>query len=407
MKGSIWYISKYFAPKSKTSPGSRGWFLMKEIAKKGYDVVVITSDSNNLYPQPLLTLNVTIEDAQGVKLVWLKTLKYNVAKSFLRILTWCHFEWNLLLLDKALLSKPDVIVVSSLSLLTVVNGLWLKHKYKCTLVFEVRDIWPLTLVEEGGFSKWNPFVLILSLVERLGYRYADRIVGTMPNLREHVSDVLGYEKEVYCIPMGIDMSSVNDVGDLPLDYKAKYLNPDKFKVIHAGTIGITNALETFFQTADLMKTNERVEFVLVGDGALKQHYIEKYGYLQNLTFAPKVSKNLVHSVLSSCDLLYFSVHDSKVWDYGQSLNKVIDYMLAGKPVVASYSGFPSMINEAECGVFVPASDSRALAKEIYRYLNLNSQERSKIGLRGREWIIKNRSYEKLAEDYILNCFPKL
>ena len=42
---------------------------------------------------------------------------------------------------------------------------------------------------------------------------------------------------------------------------------------------------------------------------------------------------MVQSVLSRCDLLYFSVHVSTVWKYGQSLNKVIDYMLAGKPVV--------------------------------------------------------------------------
>ena len=41
---------------------------------------------------------------------------------------------------------------------------------------------------------------------------------------------------------------------------------------------------------------------------------------------------------------------SKVWDYGQSMNKIVDYMMAGKPVVASYSGYPSMLNEAGSGI---------------------------------------------------------
>ena len=69
---------------------------------------------------------------------------------------------------------------------------------------EVRDIWPLVIIENGGFSKYNPFVLLLSFVEWLGYNYSsDEIVGTVPNLKEHVQNILGKDKHVTCIPMGI------------------------------------------------------------------------------------------------------------------------------------------------------------------------------------------------------------
>ena len=73
--------------------------------------------------------------------------------------------------------------------------------------------------------------------------------------------------------------------------------------------------------------------------------------MTNISFAPKVKKAQVQSVLRHCDVLYFSVEDSKVWRYGQSLNKLIDYMHARKArLSASYSGYPSMLNEAQCGV---------------------------------------------------------
>ena len=76
-----------------------------------------------------------------------------------RILSWLDFEWQLLGLPKEKLQTPDVVIVSSLSLLTILNGLLWKVRYKCRLIFEVRDIWPLTVTEEGGFTSWNPFVL--------------------------------------------------------------------------------------------------------------------------------------------------------------------------------------------------------------------------------------------------------
>lgn len=397
---TFWYISKYFAPKTSTSPGGRGWFLVKESADMGYVPVVITSDSNNLADIPELKKHITIEKIESVQMVWLKTLKYGVAKSYLRILSWFHFEWNLLRMDVRQLPQPDTIVVSSLSLLTILNGIRLKRKFGCRLVFEVRDIWPLTITEEGGVSRRNPFVWFLSYVERLGYKNSDAIIGTMPNLEQHIREVSRSQVPVHCIPMGVAPGQVDTSQPLEEEFIERYLSSSSLKVVHAGTIGITNALEVFFEAAELLKHNPAIQFILVGDGALKQHYIEKYKHLPNLVFAPKVNKLQVQTVLGYCDIVYFSVFNSKVWQYGQSLNKVIDYMLSGKPIVASYSGYPSMINEAQCGTFVPAGEPQALADELMRLSKLSAEERNAIGQNGRTWLLKNRSYTQLTKEFV-------
>lgn len=404
MNKTIWYVTKYFSPKTATSPGGRGWFLVDEMRRAGYQVVVVSSDSNNLVDLPVLHNPVTVQDTDGVRIIWLKTMKYSVAKSLRRILSWFHFEWNLFRLDKSKLPRPDVVIISSLSLLTIINGLLMRFKYKSRLVFEVRDIWPLTIVEEGGFSSRNLFVKGLSWLERLAYRKSDAIVGTMPNLAAHVRCELGYERPVFCVPMGVSREHLSDVAELPAEYAERYLSSDKFKVVHAGTIGITNALDVFFAAAQAMREYTDIEFIIVGDGALKQSYQKQYGALPNLTFAPKVPRNMVQGVLAKGDLLYFSVHDSKVWDYGQSLNKVIDYMLAGKPVVASYNGYPSMIDESGCGVFVPANDVDAVIDAVLEMKAKRDEERSAMGALGREWLLQNRSYSKLANDYLQILF---
>ena len=396
----IWYVSKYVAPPGSGTAGGRGYLLMKELARMGHRVVIITSDSNQLATPPELKHDYLLQDIDGLQLCWVRTLKYSVAKSVRRILSWLHFEWRLLWLPKQKLVKPDVLVVSSLSLLTVLNGLWWRARYKCRLVFEVRDIWPLTITEEGGFRPSNPFVWGLQIIERLGYKHADAIVGTMPNLAEHVEQVLGYPRTTHCIPMGVDADALASPEALPEDYIKQYFAVGKFVVAHVGSIGITNALDTFLECAQNMQDRADIHFLVVGDGDLRETYRAQYAHLTHLTFAPRVPKAMVQSVLTRCDLLYFSVHESQVWQYGQSLNKVIDYMMAGKPVVASYTGYPSMINESNCGTYVPAGDVRALQDEIERYARMDPQERQTMGARGRTWLLEHRGYPQLAQDYL-------
>lgn len=373
---------------------------MRELAKLGHDCVVITSDSNHLADVPALSATYDFQRVDGLTLCWIKTLKYSSAKSLRRILSWLHFEWQLFWFPKRSVEPPDAVVVSSLSLLTILNGFWLRKKYGCRLIFEVRDIWPLTITEEGGFSHNNPLVKGLALIEWLGYKYADEIVGTMPNLQAHVRSVLGYARKTWCIPMGIDPDATADPLEVPQDYKDLYLGKDKFTVAHVGSIGISNALNVFMKCAESLVGYENIHFLLVGDGDLKAEYQRRYGHLPNLTFAPKIPKRMVQSLLCECDLLYFSVHPSEVWQYGQSLNKVIDYMLSGRPILASYDGFPSMINEANCGDFVPAGDVDALKRKLIEYSRMDAVSLSAIGARGRTWILEHRPYGALARNYL-------
>lgn len=377
---------------------------MREFVRMGHRGVILTSDSNHLVTAPQFEGSHHIDIIDGVEVCWVKTLKYGAAKSLRRILSWLDFEWRLWRLPKQQFGRPDVVIVSSLSLLTIVNGFLLRVRHGCRLVFEIRDIWPLTMTEEGGYGKRNPFVIGLGLIERLGYRHADVIVGTMPNLGSHVAEVLGQRRTVHCIPMGVDEVSLAAAEPLESDYEARYIPRDKFVVCHAGSIGITNALDTLLACARALQGYSNIHFLIVGNGDLKTKYQELCADLPNITFAPAVRKTMVQAVLTRSDLLYFSTHTSKIWKYGQSLNKVIDYMLSGKPIVASYSGYPSMIDEAGCGSFVPTGDVEALRTEILRYVDMPTKIRVAMGDAGRVWLLRNRNYKVLAENYLQLLF---
>lgn len=401
MSACIWYVSKYVTLPSTGRVGTRPFMIMRELVGMGHRCLILTSDSSHLATCPDLKGRPYLTSiADGVELCWIRTLKYQGAKSFRRILSWLDFEWQLWRVPKDEFPRPDVVIVSSLSLLTILNGLLMRRRYGCRLIFEVRDIWPLTIVEEGGFSRYNPFVVALAIVERLAYRRADVLVGTMPNLQQHVVEVLGRSRPVHCIPMGVDESMIGKAQALPQQYDATHIPWDKFLVCYTGAIGISNALDTLLTCAREMRDRPEIHFLIVGEGGLRSHYQAMCADLPNVSFPPVVPQDMVQSLLARCDLLYFAVHPSKVWNYGQSLNKVIDYMLAGKPIVASYTGFPSMINEAKCGSFVPAGDAEALRNEIVRYADMPADARATIGAAGRTWLLNNRRYRGLAEEYL-------
>jgi glycosyltransferase involved in cell wall biosynthesis len=394
----IWYVCKYVTP-LKYGWASRQFYLAREFQALGHKAVVISSDSNHLGRFPRFASTYTKEDIEGIETWWIRTAKYVKTASVRRILSWLDFEVKLWFLPERRIPRPDVVIVSSLSLLTILNGIRLKARYGCTLVFEIRDIWPLTMTEEGGFSRHHPLVKLLGWVERTGYLRSDVIVGTMPNLTEHVTEVTGKVLNCQCVPMGYDPALSEHPEPLPEGYEERHLPRGKFIVGYAGSIGRTNALDTLMACAREMRHDPRFHFVVLGSGDLLEKFRAETADLPNITFAPRVRKEQVQRVLERCSVLYLSVESSRVWRFGQSLNKVIDYMTACKPIIASYDGFPSMIDEAGCGVFVPAKDLGALREAIRRYAAQSPEDLEAIGRRGKEWLLANRPYRRLAEDY--------
>lgn len=395
----ILIISKYASSKEYGFE-TRLFAIARRIVKTENLVTIISSDSNHFGKFPKFNQTYTNEKIENIEVFWVKTFKYFKTVSIRRILSWIDFEVKLFCFPTKKILIPDIIIVSSLSLLTILNGIRLKKKYKCKLIFEIRDIWPLTLTEEGGFSKFNPFVLLLSWVEVFGYKKSDLVVGTMPNLIEHIKNVSKKTVSFKCIPFGFSLSDYdNHYPPQEFSWSNKIPN-DKLIIGYAGSIGLSNGLETFVNIIKKFSNNSSLFFVILGDGDLKQEFLNELEGYSNVVFLPKVNRCEVKYVLQKCNILYFSALNSRVWDYGWSPNKLIDYMLSGKPILASYSGYVSMINEAQNGFVIPSSDENALFNKINEISMLSSKELSDIGERGRKWIIENRQWETLANDYL-------
>lgn len=396
----ILIISKYLSSK-EVGFEARLFAIARQFALSDQAVTVITSDSNHFAKYPKFKKVYNRFDIASIKQLVIKTYKYKKTISINRVISWIDFEIKLLLFPFKLIDRPDIIIVSSLSLLTILNGIILKYRFRCKLVFEIRDIWPLTMVEEGGYKEKNVFVWILSIIERVGYTKSDLIVGTMPNLKAHVEDVTKKKSlNCICIPFGVDSNFYEAKEETTSPYLIYPIPKDRFIIGYAGSIGLTNGLDAIIKATQKLKYDERFFFIFIGDGDRKANFINYTQGQNNVLFIPKVKRESVQGLLTICDLLYFSALKSKIWDYGWSPNKLIDYMMAGKPVLASYSGYQSMLNEAQSGFFVPAEDSEAIIEKLNHIVSLPNEELIKIGFKGRSWILSNRSWDVIAKNYI-------
>jgi glycosyltransferase involved in cell wall biosynthesis len=399
MKMIVWYISKYASPPGSLG-GQRGISLAQNFVALGHQAIVISSHSNHgaaavVGEWKSFGRGFEVAKFLGVTMLLHQTARYRKTVSLARVISWLHFEWGLFRLPVGRLSLPTHIIVSSLSLLSILNGYRLAKRTGAHLIFEIRDIWPLTLEAEFGLRPSNILIRILRKIERFGYEKSGVVVGTMPNLVEHVHEVCSAAVRVETVGLGID----EDLEKL----SSEYLPPphsESLIVGYAGSIGLTNSLETFLNTASKIGPSNGIEFELWGGGDLLEKFDRQYASHTHITFHGRLSREELHAEATKAHVFFLATNDSPVWRAGQSLNKVVEYMALGRPVIAAYSGFPSMIDEAGCGVFVPIEDGQTLEQTLLSFRDASRADLEKMGMKGRDWIRAHRSYRTLAEDYL-------
>src|SRR5690606_17804391 len=151
---------------------------------------------------PAVDAKYTLERREGINMLWVRMPFYAQAHSKQRILNWLISSWRLSGLRKAISEKADVILYSSPSLLGDLGAERLARNIGAKLLFEVRDIWPLTLCELGGVSVSHPFIRLLQWVECRAYRNADMVLSNLKYAWQHMEKHGLDKKKFHWLPNG-------------------------------------------------------------------------------------------------------------------------------------------------------------------------------------------------------------
>ncbi len=394
MNKNIWIINEY-AGSPYHGMEFRHYYLGKELVKLGNKVTVISSSYSHLFKHLPKEKR---ENIDGVDYLWLQTFDYGTSHDRKRVLKWFLFTFKVFFLPFSL-KKPDVIIVSPMAPFPIFPVWILSKIYGAKLIYEVKDIWPLSLVELGGFSIDHPFIKLMSLFEKFALKKSDVIISNLQNYGEHIKNDVGLDRNFEWISNGVDLDELAQVKPLEESTKNK-IPTGKFIVGYTGTIGVANALDSFCEAAKLLEKNQDIVFVIVGDGQEKQKLMKQFNQYHNILFIDAIDKKQVQSMLDLFDVCYIGLQKESLFKYGVSPNKLFDYMFSSKPILyAIDSGENNIVKTAKCGLDIEAQNPQAIINGLLKLYNMDKEKKEKLGQNGKEYVLKHFTYEKLAEKY--------
>ncbi|HPP10808.1 MAG TPA: glycosyltransferase family 4 protein [Defluviitoga tunisiensis] len=402
---NIWIINEY-AGSPYHGMEFRHYYLGKELIKRGYNVTIITASFSHLFKNlPKVEHRFSLENIDGINYLWIKVPHYTKSFDKKRVLKWVVFTYYLFKLPFDKLPKPDYIILSPMATLPVLPSYRLAKRFNIKkFIFEVKDIWPLSIIELGNYSPNHPFIKLLQYFENMAIKKSDLIMSVLPNYGEYLKDN-GFNKEFVYIPNGVDLGDMQKTEVLSEDIK-KQIPDDKFIVAYTGTIGIANALEYLVEAGKMLKNYKDILILIVGEGGEKERLKELAKGYDNIIFLPAIPKRQVQSLLSLVDVCYLGWRNKRLYKYGISPNKIFDYMYSGKPIVNSINSSKDLVAMANCGLSVEAENPKTVAEAILKLYDMDSEERKKLGENGKKYVIENHSHEKLAKklDGVLNVY---
>lgn len=405
---TIWIIDQYaMTPETGKGGGARHYLIAKELSKIGHKVCVISAGYHHLLGNlPNLNSEFTIEERdENFDFVWVKMPKYGHAHDKKRVFNWFLFSFKLLRLSKVLSEKPDVILASSPAPFVSIPAKVLAKKLQAKLIFEVRDIWPLTLIQLGGYKPSHPFIRLMQYVEDKAYKSADMVFSNLPYAVDHMESRGMNRNKFTWIPNGYSFADLENSEELPSEI-IDQIPLNKFIVGYAGTHGFANSLDSFIDAAELLKDQKDLVVLLVGDGKEKNRLMDKAKNMENVVFIDSLPKTQVQSMLKYFDICYIATNNDPLYKFGIAPNKIPEYMFASKPILLSYSGKGDAVTDGKAGLCVPSEDVKAIANGIMELKSKTSEELKLLGENGNKYALLNFNYEHLAKKMISVFFAK-
>lgn len=393
---NVWIINHY-ANVPDAGSSTRHYSLARELVKRGHQATIIAAGfhhwGQNTAQEAGFGGRMRRVKHGGVGYVFLPVSEYS-GNGPGRIKNMLQFAWRAARFEPGSdEGRPDVVIGSSSHPPAAWAGLRLARRHRVPFVFEVRDLWPETLVDLGMIGDRHTAALAIRALVKHLHRQAALNIILLPFAHERVERYGVPREHILYLPNGVDLS----------DFSAERA-PDRvpFTLMYFGAHGAPNGLNTMLDAAvelERKPASRPVVWRFVGEGTHKARLVKraKELRLRSVSFEGRVPKSRIPSLASEADAFVVNLRDLPVYRYGISLNKIFDYLAARRPVIFASAARNDPIAEAGAGITVPPEDPSVMAGAVRHLVGLSREERDEMGARGRRYIEERHGYERLGE----------
>jgi colanic acid biosynthesis glycosyl transferase WcaI len=230
--------------------------------------------------------------------------------------------------------KPDCIVVFTTPVSFGLLGTFFKKIYKTTLLINVQDF-QVEAAASLNMVKSTLFVKLLKKVEYLTYKNCDYVSSISESMCQILEEKVFQKEKVFLWPNWISISEYPKGIEKGVFRLENNINQERIIVAYAGNIGLKQGLEILVDVAEMFKTNAKIEFLIIGDGAglqkLKNYATKKQ--LDKLRFLPFLDEVSYKHFLEDVDVVFISQQKTEKDIYFPS--KLLGLMAVGKTILVT------------------------------------------------------------------------
>lgn len=293
------------------------------------------------------------------------------------------------------LPRPDVIVSTSPQFFTACAGYVLSRVKRRPFVFELRDLWPDSIVAVGAMGE-SRAIRAMRRLEYFLYRKAARIVSVTHSFKSVLSGNGIPAEKIAVVRNGADLAEFKP-GEKPPEFEARHGLSGKFVAAYIGTVGLAHGLGTLLDAAALLREDSRIAFLVVGDGA-ERAALEadaRSRGLANVMFAGAVGKEDVKLYWRLADVALVLLRDRPVFRHVLP-SKMFEAMATARPIILGVLGESAeLLQAAGAGITIAPESAQALANALTRLASDSGLARQ-LGRSGRRFVERELDRDRLA-----------
>ncbi len=406
----IWYVHHYGG-----GPGvglyDRPYELARAWQRQGHTVTVLVASFHHLLEKRAPLADDFLVD--GVQYVSVPARQYD-GNTFSRLFNIWDLTKNLYVSADRYTGAwrpPDAVIASSPHPFTIYPAHRIARSTGAKLVFEIRDIWPLSITEILKTSRLHPFVQLCAVTERFALTRADLIASVLPRADRYLNDRGFGHKPFVWVPNGTNIQ--RNVTPLTTDTARKadavldgWRAEGFTTVVHAGSLGKPNAVDLLLEAMAFGASRgeaDRCGVLLLGSGEQLPKLQAMVGEkkLKNVHFAGRVAKNEVAGLLEKSDIGYAGVRAlDRLYQYGVSLNKFADYYGASLPALLPIEPCGDPVSASGGGIARRAQTPEAIWSALRELITMPSDLRRSLGAKGRAYMEREYDYDLVARRYV-------